>query len=91
MSVPESFAGLPLTVVEEGEERARLETTTDASSIAPWSSPEGIEIKPLYTAHDLEGLDALDTYPGLEPFLRGPYPTMYTTCLLYTSPSPRDS
>ena len=82
MSVPESFAGLPLRVVEEGEEgeeRARLETTTDASSIAPWPSPEGIEIKPLYTAHDLDGLDALDTYPGLEPFLRGPYPTMYTT------------
>lgn len=78
MSVPESFAGLPLAGVEESEDRARPETT-DASSIAPWPSPEGIEIKPLYTAHDLEGLDALDTYPGLAPFLRGPYPTMYTT------------
>ena len=44
-----------------------------------WQSPEGIEIKPLYTPRDLEGLDALDTYPGLAPFLRGPYPTMYTT------------
>jgi methylmalonyl-CoA mutase len=44
-----------------------------------WLSPEGIEIKPVYTRADLEGLDALDTYPGLPPFLRGPYPTMYTT------------
>jgi len=45
----------------------------------PWHSPEGIDIQPLYTAADLDGLDALDTYPGLSPFLRGPYPTMYTT------------
>uniref|UniRef100_UPI00112C1464 methylmalonyl-CoA mutase n=1 Tax=Nocardioides sambongensis TaxID=2589074 RepID=UPI00112C1464 len=45
----------------------------------PWHSPEGIEIKPSYGAADLEGLDALDTWPGLSPFLRGPYPTMYTT------------
>lgn len=45
----------------------------------PWLSPEGIEIKPMYGPEDLEGLDALDTLPGLSPFLRGPYPTMYTT------------
>ncbi|WP_395696199.1 methylmalonyl-CoA mutase [Nocardioides sp.] len=45
----------------------------------PWLSPEGIEIKGWYTEADLEGLDALDTLPGLSPFLRGPYPTMYTT------------
>jgi methylmalonyl-CoA mutase len=42
-------------------------------------SPEGIEIKPSYGPEDLEGLDALGTFPGLSPFLRGPYPTMYTT------------
>ena len=36
-------------------------------------------MQPVYTAADLAGLDALDTYPGLPPFLRGPYPTMYTT------------
>ena len=36
-------------------------------------------MQPLYTAADLDGLDALDTYPGVVPFLRGPYPTMYTT------------
>src|SRR5690606_27420239 len=44
-----------------------------------WHTAEGIDVRPLYTAADLEGLDFLDTYPGLAPFLRGPYPTMYTT------------
>lgn len=48
-------------------------------SAEPWMSPEGIEIKPSYGPEDLAGLDALDTLPGLSPFLRGPYPTMYTT------------
>ncbi len=40
-------------------------------------TPEGIALKPLYGPVDIEGLDFLDTYPGLPPFLRGPYPTMY--------------
>jgi methylmalonyl-CoA mutase len=73
MSVPKSFAGLPL----QGDAAA----TTGAlhGDLASWHSPEGIEIKPSYDASDIEGLDALDTYPGLSPFLRGPYPTMYTT------------
>jgi methylmalonyl-CoA mutase len=43
----------------------------------PWLTPEGIAVKPGYAAADLEGLDFLDTYPGIAPFLRGPYPTMY--------------
>jgi methylmalonyl-CoA mutase len=42
-----------------------------------WDTPEGIGVRPLYRAADLEGLDFLDTYPGVAPFLRGPYPTMY--------------
>jgi methylmalonyl-CoA mutase len=42
-----------------------------------WLTPEGITVKPGYAAADLEGLDFLDTYPGIAPFLRGPYPTMY--------------
>ncbi|WP_240190562.1 MULTISPECIES: methylmalonyl-CoA mutase [Aeromicrobium] len=45
----------------------------------PWTAPEGIDVKRLYTPEDLAGVDALDTYPGLTPFLRGPYPAMYTT------------
>ena len=43
------------------------------------TTPEGIDIKDLYTAADTDGLDFLDTYPGVPPFLRGPYPTMYVT------------
>jgi methylmalonyl-CoA mutase len=44
-----------------------------------WHTPEGIAVKPLYSAADLEGLDFLDTRPGIAPYLRGPYPTMYVT------------
>ncbi len=40
-------------------------------------TPEGIPIASRYTSADLAGLPYLDTYPGLAPFLRGPYPTMY--------------
>ncbi|MEP7365791.1 MAG: methylmalonyl-CoA mutase, partial [Acidobacteriota bacterium] len=43
-----------------------------------WLSPEGIAIKPLYTAEDLAGLDYLDSAAGAPPFLRGPYASMYT-------------
>src|SRR5580693_8348497 len=43
----------------------------------PWLTPEGIAVKPLYEPADVSGLDALDTYPGIAPYLRGPYPTMY--------------
>jgi methylmalonyl-CoA mutase len=42
-----------------------------------WASPEGIAIKPLYTAADLEGAEAADTLPGLMPFMRGVRGTMY--------------
>jgi methylmalonyl-CoA mutase len=42
-----------------------------------WSTPEGIEVHPLYTSRDLEGLEHLDTLPGFPPFLRGPRATMY--------------
>ncbi len=42
-----------------------------------WRTPEGIAVKGAYGPADLAGLDFLDTYPGLPPFLRGPYPTMY--------------
>jgi methylmalonyl-CoA mutase len=42
-----------------------------------WNTPEGIPVKPLYTAEDLEGIDHLGTLPGFAPFLRGPRATMY--------------
>src|ERR1700716_3856428 len=43
----------------------------------PWLTPEGILVKPGYGAADLEGIDFLETWPGIAPYLRGPYPTMY--------------
>jgi methylmalonyl-CoA mutase len=43
-----------------------------------WETPEGVGLKPLYTAEDLEDLEHVDTTPGLFPFLRGPRATMYT-------------
>lgn len=49
----------------------------DVPTHAPWPSPEGIDIKPAYTAHDTSALPYLDSYPGFAPFIRGPYPTMY--------------
>ncbi len=48
-----------------------------AGSAEPWLTPEGIPVKPGYSEADLEGIDFLDTWPGIAPYLRGPYPTMY--------------
>ena len=73
MSVPKSFAGLPL--VGEGRHRASGRATSGEA----WASPEGIDILPVYGPEHVEGLDHLGTWPGLSPYLRGPYPTMYTT------------
>ncbi|MDP6342839.1 MAG: methylmalonyl-CoA mutase family protein, partial [Alphaproteobacteria bacterium] len=42
-----------------------------------WQTPEGIAVKPLYTAGDLEGLEGVDSLPGFEPFMRGVRGTMY--------------
>ena len=56
-----------------------MEATGKNPDALVWETPEGISVKPLYTQADREGLDFLRTYPGLAPFLRGPYPTMYTT------------
>jgi methylmalonyl-CoA mutase len=42
-----------------------------------WQTPEGIAVKPAYGADDLKDLDFLDGLPGVPPYLRGPYPTMY--------------
>ncbi|HSG94977.1 MAG TPA: methylmalonyl-CoA mutase family protein, partial [Afifellaceae bacterium] len=40
-------------------------------------TPEGIALKPVYRESDIAGLDFVDGWPGLPPFARGPYPTMY--------------
>jgi len=50
--------------------------STERSGVS-WASPEGIEIKAAYDAADIASLDNLNSYPGLSPYIRGPYPTMY--------------
>src|SRR5438309_4328539 len=42
-----------------------------------WHTPEGIDVKPLWTRADVEHLDFIDTLPGVFPFVRGPRATMY--------------
>ncbi|MGH7789907.1 MAG: methylmalonyl-CoA mutase [Candidatus Binatia bacterium] len=42
-----------------------------------WHTPEGLDVKPLYTRADVDGLDFTDSVPGVFPFLRGPRATMY--------------
>ena len=50
-----------------------------AAAAEAWTTPEGIPVKPLYGPADIEGLGYIDTYPGIAPFLRGPYAPMYAT------------
>ena len=62
--------------LDAGTWRAKAEAEA-GKPLTPWETPEGIAVKPLFTAGDLDGIDFLDTRPGVAPFLRGPYPTMY--------------
>src|SRR6202161_3353045 len=48
-----------------------------AGNTEPWLTPEGILVKSGYSEANLEGIDFLETWPGIAPYLRGPYPTMY--------------
>jgi methylmalonyl-CoA mutase len=48
-----------------------------AESGETWETAEGIGIKQSYDAADRDGLETLQSWPGVAPFLRGPYPTMY--------------
>ncbi|MFE3461033.1 methylmalonyl-CoA mutase [Nocardiopsis aegyptia] len=58
--------------------RAAVEADTGkAVDALEWETPEGIGVRPLYTAADREGLDFVSGLPGVPPYLRGPYPTMY--------------
>ncbi len=56
---------------------ARHAPGSDLSALE-WHTPEGLAVKPLYTAADVSGLPHADTLPGFPPYLRGPQPTMYT-------------
>jgi methylmalonyl-CoA mutase len=51
----------------------------DEGTAAVWATPEGIDVKGVYAAEDLAGVEFLPGLPGIPPYVRGPYPTMYTT------------
>ena len=79
-----SFADIALTSTSNSGRLDAAEWRVQAEAqlgqpLAPWETPEGLAVKPLFTASDLDGIDFLDTRPGVAPFLRGPYPTMYVT------------
>jgi methylmalonyl-CoA mutase len=60
--------------LDTGREAGRA---ASARAAVAFETPEGLPIKAWYDASDLAGLDFLDTWPGIAPYLRGPYPTMY--------------
>ncbi|MBB6284198.1 methylmalonyl-CoA mutase [Geobacillus subterraneus] len=64
--------------VEEKQWKDAVERRVKASiDKLLFQTNEHIAVKPLYTKKDIDGLDFLDYMPGLPPYLRGPYPTMY--------------
>ena len=64
--------------LKDWQELARREMKGGDPDDLIWETPEGIAVKPLYTAEDLEGLETLGGLPGFAPYLRGPRATMYT-------------
>jgi methylmalonyl-CoA mutase len=63
--------------IKKWKELAVKELRGEPPESLNWKTPEGIVVKPLYTAEDLEDLQHINTLPGLEPYVRGPRATMY--------------
>ena len=81
MSIP-NLSNVELgSAVGAGDLDSWAESVRRASGHSPdelvWTTPEGIDVPALYTAADLSASGAVGSYPGLAPFMRGPYPTMY--------------
>jgi methylmalonyl-CoA mutase len=71
------MADYPKKTQADWETLAAKELRDKPLSALDWTTPEGIVVKPLYTAADLEGLETVGTVPGFPPFTRGPKATMY--------------
>jgi methylmalonyl-CoA mutase len=67
----------PNKTMSDWQELAAKDLKGESLDKLTWETPEGIKVKPLYTAADLEGLEHLGTLPGFPPFVRGPRATMY--------------
>jgi methylmalonyl-CoA mutase len=75
-SIPD-FSTVELGEAPPSDEAAWRALVADTGDASPWRTPEGIDVAAVYTASDDDGIDFLGTYPGIVPYLRGPYPTMY--------------
>ncbi|WHS92045.1 methylmalonyl-CoA mutase (plasmid) [Sinorhizobium kummerowiae] len=62
--------------IKDWEALAEKELRGSPESLV-WHTPEGIDVKPLYTSDDMSGIGHLNSLPGFEPFVRGPRATMY--------------
>ena len=71
------MTGDPKPNLRAWEALVEKETRGRGPADLAWRTPEGIDVKPLYTAADLEGMEHLDSMPGFAPFVRGPRATMY--------------
>lgn len=74
--MPESNLPNSAQIAAWAKSAAKSAPGGDVSAL-DWLTPEGIRVKPLYTAADLSGLQFTDTLPGFAPYLRGPQATMY--------------
>jgi methylmalonyl-CoA mutase len=74
MSTPPEFK---TTTLEQWQQAAAKSAPGGDVSALNWVTPEGITVKPLYTAADTASLPHTNTLPGFEPFIRGPQATMY--------------
>jgi methylmalonyl-CoA mutase len=71
------MADFPKKTPADWEKLAAKELRDKPVSSLDWMTPEGILVKPLYTAADLENLESVGSIPGFPPFTRGPKATMY--------------
>ena len=71
------MSDFPKKTVNDWEALATKDLKGASPETLTWETLEGIKVKPLYTAADLEGLEHLNTMPGFPPFVRGPRATMY--------------
>ena len=72
------FSQLPLGSAGPGSDLGAWAARAGQNAFLDWETPEALRVKPLYTEADTRGLDFAHGLPGIAPFGRGPYPTMYT-------------
>jgi methylmalonyl-CoA mutase len=77
MSVLPDFTKIPFGPLAGATDQSTWADAARQAADGSWETPEGIAVKPFYGAEDTAGFDFTDGRPGVAPFVRGPYPTMY--------------